>query len=174
MTPAEPDEPAEFDEPSTPEGRAATVLAAVAARGGTLATAESLTGGLLGATLTAVPGASEVYVGGVVAYATRLKVTLLGVPEEVIARHGVVSGECVSAMARGVAARTGAEWGLATSGVAGPGEQDGVPAGTVWVAAAGPTGVAVRRHDLPGDRARVRRAACLAALDLVMEMAPTA
>jgi nicotinamide-nucleotide amidase len=157
-----------------PAARAAEVLAALRERRTTLATAESLTGGLVGAALTSVPGSSTSYVGGVVSYATDLKVGLLDVPASVVDEDGVVSRACALAMARGVRARTGADWGLATTGVAGPGDQDGVAAGTVWVAASGPDGEQARLLRLAGDRAEVRRAACVAALDLVLEIQPSA
>ena len=89
-----------------PDGSAAArVLEALAGRGETLATAESLTGGLLSSRLTDVPGASRSFVGGVVSYATRVKVALLGVPDEVVQEHGVVSQECALAMAQGVCDR---------------------------------------------------------------------
>jgi nicotinamide-nucleotide amidase len=145
----------------------ARVLEALASRGETLATAESLTGGLLSAQLTDVPGASRSLVGGVVSYATRVKVTVLGVPPAVVEEHGVVSEECAVAMARGVRDRLDATWGLATTGVAGPGQQEGRPVGTVWVAVAGPAGAAARLLDLPGDRSAVRAAACAAVLQLL-------
>ena len=104
----------------------------------TVATAESLTGGRLGMLLTETPGSSATYVGGVVAYATRLKVSVLGVPEALVERYGVVSAECALAMARGVRALTGATYGLSTTGVAGPDRQEGKPAGTVFVGIVGP------------------------------------
>lgn len=146
---------------------AARVLDALAARGETLATAESLTGGLLAARLTDVPGASRSFVGGVVSYATRVKVAVLGVADELVAQHGVVSEQCALAMAEGVRDRLDATWGLATTGVAGPDPQEGRAVGTVWVAVAGPTGSAAHLLDLPGDRAAVRQATCVAVLELL-------
>ncbi len=107
-------------------------------RGETLATAESLTGGLLAEILTAAPGASKTYVGGVVAYATTLKTDLLRVPEDVVETHGVVSEACARAMADGARELTGATFALATTGVAGPEPQEGQPVGTVHVAVATP------------------------------------
>lgn len=157
---------------------AAGVLEALARRGETLATAESLTGGLLAARLTDVPGASRSFVGGVVSYATRTKVSALGVPEHVVERHGVVSRECVVAMAEGVRTRLDATWGLATTGVAGPDEQDGHPVGTVWIAVAGPSGTGARLLALSGDRSAIRAATCagvlsdLAAVLGVVEVLP--
>lgn len=133
------------------------LLALLRDRGATLATAESLTGGRLAAGITAVPGASTVYVGGVVAYATRLKQQLLGVPARVVAEHGVVSGECAVAMAAGVRDALGATYGLSTTGVAGPDRQEGHPPGTVFVGVAGPAGARAVGLALPdGDRGEVQ------------------
>jgi len=146
---------------------AARVLASLARREETLATAESLTGGLLAARLTDVPGASRSFVGGVVSYATRVKVSTLGVPASVVEEHGVVSEECALAMASGVRDRLAATWGLSTTGVAGPDEQEGRPVGTVWVAVAGPAGATARLLDLDGDRAAIRQATCAAVLGLL-------
>ena len=121
------------------EDATARLLATLAARRETVATAESLTGGLLSARMTDVPGASRSVVGGVVSYATRVKVY-------------------------GVRDRLDATWGLATTGVAGPDEQDGRPVGTVWVAVAGPSGVTSRQLALGGDRLAIRQATCDAVL----------
>lgn len=126
----------------------------------TVATAESLTGGRLAALLTSVPGASETYVGGVVTYATGLKTELLGVPPAVVERYGVVSAECARAMAEGARRVTGADWALSTTGVAGPGPSDGVPAGTVHVGVAGPGTATALALELPGDREAVRERTC--------------
>ena len=153
-----------------PEGSvAARVLETLAGRGETLATAESLIGGLLSARLTDVPGASRSFVGGVVSYATRLKVSLLGVPPEVVQEHGVVSEECALAMARGVRDGLDATWGLATTGVAGPDQQEGRAVGTVWVAIAGPAGATARLLALGGDRAAIRQTSCDAVLELLAQ-----
>lgn len=146
---------------------AARVLETLAGRDETLATAESLTGGLLCSRLTDVPGASRSFVGGVVSYATRVKVSLLGVPPEVVQEHGVVSQECARAMAEGVRERLDATWGLATTGVAGPDEQEGRAVGTVWVAIAGPAGATARLLQLGGDRAAIRQASCDAVLEIL-------
>lgn len=152
---------------------AARVLDALAGRGETLATAESLTGGLLSARITDVPGASRSFVGGVVSYATRVKVSALDVPPAVVEEHGVVSEECALAMASGVRDRLAASWGVATTGVAGPDLQDGLPVGTVWVAVALPWGGAeARRLSLSGDRAAIRTAACDGALALLADLVP--
>jgi PncC family amidohydrolase len=146
------------------------------ARGGgrTLATAESLTGGMLGAALTSVPGSSDAYVGGVVSYAIEVKTAVLSVPEAVIADHGVVSAECAAAMAEGVRTLTGADLALATTGVAGPGPKDGVAAGTVWVAVASADDTATAGLSLDGSRDDVRRGACAGVLDLALNFQPSA
>lgn len=150
---------------------AVSVLEVLGGRGETLATAESLTGGLLSGAVTAVPGSSEVYVGGLVTYATELKLTLLGVPAQVVAEHGVVSEECAAAMALGAAERTGADWALSTTGVAGPGPSEGVPAGTVVLGLWHPDGSGgSRRLELPGTRDEVRRATVAAALGWLQEV----
>jgi PncC family amidohydrolase len=149
------------------EALASRVLEVLAVRGESVATAESLTGGLLSATLTDVPGASRSFVGGVVSYATRVKESLLGVPAEVVARHGVVSGECAAAMANGVRTALDATWGVATTGVAGPDSQEGKAVGTVWVAVAGPGGTEVRLLALSGDRRSIREGSCRDVLSLL-------
>ena len=146
----------------------------LAGRGATVAVAESLTGGLLGAELTEMPGSSATFAGGVIAYATPLKHALLGVPADLLAAHGAVHPEVAVAMARGVRERLGASYGLAVTGVAGPEPQDGHPVGTVHVAVADSGGaVATRAPALPvpadGVRARamVRRMTVVHALDLL-------
>ncbi|MGA4990039.1 CinA family protein [Nonomuraea bangladeshensis] len=135
----------------------ADALALLERRGATLAVAESLTGGLIGATVTAVPGASRVFRGGVISYATELKRDLLGVPGELLEREGAVHPEVAAAMARGVARVCAASYGMAVTGVAGPEPQDGRPVGTVFVAVAGPGGqVWGRELRLEGSRERIR------------------
>ncbi len=138
------------------------------ARGETLAVAESLTGGLLAATIVDVPGASRVFRGGLVVYATDLKAALAGVPGALLAERGPVDPDVAAALAAGARERCGADWGLSTTGVAGPEPQGGVAVGTVYLGLAGPGGVAeVRRLELSGDRATVRRDSVAAALELV-------
>ena len=149
------------------QASARQVLAWLAQRNETVATAESLTGGLLAARLTDVPGASRSFVGGVVSYATRVKVSVLDVPADLVERHGVISEECALAMARGVRARLDATWGVATTGVAGPDQQEGRPVGTVWVAVAGPDHQEARVLALDGSRLAIRQAACDAVLQLL-------
>lgn len=142
----------------------------VKGRGETLATAESLTGGLVGAALTDVPGISAIYRGGVIVYATDLKSTLAGVPVELLADVGPVHSDTAAALAQGVRDRLGATYGLATTGVAGPDPQAGIEAGTVYVAAAGPTAVRVRKLSLDGDRQAIRQYAVEAVLALAADL----
>ncbi|WP_101524754.1 CinA family protein [Nocardioides houyundeii] len=134
----------------------------------TLSVAESLTGGLLAAAVTEVPGASAAFVGGVVAYATRVKSEVLGVPAEVVATDGVVSASCAEAMAVGVRALLGSTWALSTTGVAGPGIQEG-KAGTVFVGIAGPDGVTAVRLALSGNRWEIQEETCRRAVDLLRD-----
>ncbi|MGE9695504.1 MULTISPECIES: CinA family protein [unclassified Streptomyces] len=124
---------------SLPENAAVDVIALAAEAGRTLAVAESLTGGLVAAELTAAPGASAAFLGSVTAYETELKHRLLGVDSALLAREGAVHPEVAAQMAAGVRDALGADWGAATTGVAGPEPQDGKPVGTVYVAVAGPT-----------------------------------
>lgn len=159
-----------WSQSSQPGNDVARVLDSLADRGETLATAESLTGGLLAEQITDVPGASRTFVGGVVSYATRVKVALLDVRSTVVDEHGVVSEECAVAMARGVRLRLDATWGVATTGVAGPDEQEGKPVGTVWVAVAGPDVVRTRLLVLDGDRRAIREASCDSALSLLRDL----
>ncbi len=147
---------------------------ALAATGATVSVAESLTAGLLGATLTEMPGSSATFRGGVIVYATELKESLAGVPAPLLSAHGPVSAEVAAAMAAGVRDRLHATYGLALTGVAGPEPQDGHPAGEVHVGLAGPHGGTVRSLRLPGDRARIRRYAVVAALDLLRRHLVTA
>ena len=135
------------------------------ASGSTVATAESLTGGRLAVALTDTPGASETYVGGVVTYATELKASLLDVDERIIDQHGVVSPECAKAMASGVRALTGATFGVATTGVAGPTEQEGKPPGTVFVGLAGPGFAEAVALELAGKRHQIQERTVREALD---------
>ena len=151
-------------------GLARQVHEALLARGETLALAESLTGGLLGAAMTAVPGVSATFRGGVVAYATELKTTMLGVDAHLIARVGPVDAGVAAQMAAGARERLRATYGLATTGVAGPDPQDGHPPGEVYVAVSGPGGGLHRRLQLAGDRAAVRAAAVTEALRLLAEL----
>ena len=148
---------------------ASHVVARLNAHGETVATAESLTGGLVCATLVAVPGASDTVRGGLVAYAEEVKTGLLGVPADILSKHGTVAAETASVMAESVRQLLGAEWGVATTGVAGPESIENKPVGTVYVAVAGPS--ETRTADLmsPGEREQVRAAAVGAALRLLSD-----
>jgi len=134
----------------------------------TVSVAESLTGGLVTAALTSVPGASVVVRGGVIAYATELKTALLEVPADLLSRHGAVDPKVAAAMAGGVRKRLGATYGVATTGVAGPGPADGKPQGTVFVAVDGPAGPAGAGLQLAGDRRQVREGSVLSVLSLLV------
>jgi nicotinamide-nucleotide amidase len=146
----------------------ALVLDACRERGLKVATAESCTGGLVAARLTSVPGSSEVFVGGVVAYSDEVKAQELGVPTEVLEQHGAVSAETAAAMAAGARARLGVEVAVSVTGVAGPGGgTPEKPVGLVFLHAEGPDGARTRRLDLPGDRGAIRARSTVAALHLV-------
>lgn len=149
---------------------AGQVVELLAERGRTVAVAESLTGGLVSAEITAVPGASRAFRGSVTCYATALKRDVLGVAETLLEERGAVDSEVARQMARGVRSFLGADWGVATTGVAGPEPQDGQPVGTVYTAAAGPDGtVTAVRLRLEGDRAEIRAASVRAALQLLRD-----
>lgn len=145
----------------------AELIEALRSRGATVAVSESLTGGLVVAQLVAVPGASAVVRGAVVAYATDLKASVLGVDPDLLARGGAVQARVAEQMADGVRRVLGATYGLATTGVAGPAEQDGQPVGRAFVAVAGPDGGQVLQLDLPGDRSAVRDGCLHSVLDLL-------
>jgi nicotinamide-nucleotide amidase len=147
---------------------AAVVLALCRERGLTIGVAESCTGGLLGARLTAVPGSSDVVVGGVIAYSNGLKTALLDVPSGLLEHQGAVSEAVVRAMASGARAATGASVGVAITGIAGPGGgTEEKPVGTVWIASDLEGAVESRRLRLIGDRAEVRQRATQASLEMV-------
>ncbi len=146
----------------------AEILALLRARGESLSVAESLTGGLLGGALTQVAGSSDVFLGGVVAYNARIKSELLDIPAELIADRGVVSGEVAVAMASAVARMMGSDWAIATTGVAGPGASEVVPAGTVWIAIAVPEALGLPLSQLltlHGGRQEIRIATIARALE---------
>ncbi|MFI9817180.1 CinA family protein [Saccharothrix variisporea] len=148
---------------------AVDVVNALKARGETVATAESLTAGLVTAEITTVPGASAVLRGGLVVYATDLKASLAGVDAALLAAHGAVHPEVARQLAEGARTRCGATWGLGLTGVAGPDPQDGVDAGTVHIGLSGPSGSAVETITVGGDRHEVRSASVIAALDLLLD-----
>jgi nicotinamide-nucleotide amidase len=144
------------------------IVAVLTASGQTVAVAESLTGGLVVAALTSIPGASVVVRGGVVAYATDLKAALLGVPGDLLARQGPVDPQVAAAMAAGVRARLGASYGLSTTGVAGPGPADGKPQGTVFIAVDGPSGPVGSGLQLDGGRQEIREQVVRSILSLLV------
>ena len=150
---------------------AAVVLDACRERGLRIAVGESCTGGMVGERLTRIPGASDVFVGGVIAYANEIKTSLLGVPAATIRAHGAVSEPVARAMATGARERTGAGIGLAVTGIAGPdGGTPEKPVGTVWIAADVAGDVRAVPLHLWGDRQEVRQRAAQAALNLVRRM----
>lgn len=145
---------------------AVRMVAALRRRSWTVAVAESLTAGLVTDALVRVPGASAVLRGGVTAYAADVKVGVLGVPGDLVARDGVVTGHVARAMARGACALLHADVGIATTGVAGPGPADGVPTGTVVLAVVWPDGEATRTWRLAGPRPALRASAASLAVAL--------
>lgn len=137
-------------------------------RGLSLAVAESCTGGLLGMRITEVPGASDYFRGGVIAYSNEVKQAVLGVPQEVLRRYGAVSPECARAMAEGVRRLCRCDLALAITGIAGPsGGTPEKPVGLVYIALAHPNGAVVERHEFRGSRQGVRWSASEAALSLL-------
>ena len=152
------------DQPSI----ASTLQAELLRRSAMLATAESLTGGRLGDVLSAAPGASDTYLGGVVSYATSVKQKVLHVSDDTVEAHGVVSAECAQEMATGVRDLVGADFAVSTTGVAGPTTQEDKPVGLVFIGVAGPEGVRSERYLFDGDRGEIREKAVKAAVDLVL------
>jgi nicotinamide-nucleotide amidase len=152
------------DERSTAE----LVLDELRARGLTLGTAESCTGGLVAARLTGVPGSSDVFLGGIVSYSNEVKVRELDVPAELLRTHGAVSPEVARAMAHGALARLGVDVAVSVTGIAGPGGgSPEKPVGLVYLHAVGPSGERARTFDFPGDRETIRLRSAVSALHLV-------
>ena len=148
----------------------ASIAAALLARRQTLATAESCTGGLVGALLTGRPGSSAWYLGGIVAYANDLKLRLLGVPADVLAAQGAVSLAVAEAMAAGARAAARSDYAVSLTGIAGPaGGTPEKPVGLVYVGVAAPHGTATFKHHFSGSRAEIRQAATEAALRHLLE-----
>lgn len=146
---------------------AAAAVHRLVERGESVATAESLTGGLIAATFVEIPGVSAVYRGGLVVYATDLKHRLACVPEDLLEERGAVDPDVALALAAGARERCGADWGVATTGVAGPEPQDGKPVGLVYVAVAGPSGARMRELKLEGSRAEIRTESVTSVLELL-------
>lgn len=150
------------------------IVATLTRRRQTAATAESLTGGMVAAELTAVPGASAVFSGGFVVYTAVAKTVMTGVPADLIDSAGVVSDAVAEALAAGARRRMETDWAAATTGVAGPQPHGGQPPGVMWVAVAGPAGLLIsRRHVHSGSRADIRRAGVQYALNLLASQLDT-
>ncbi|WP_306589515.1 CinA family nicotinamide mononucleotide deamidase-related protein [Geothrix sp. 21YS21S-4] len=143
------------------------VLDDLRARGETLAAAESVTGGLLAARITAIPGASEVFAGGATVYTSPAKAALAGLEPASLAAQGTVSEATTRALAEGIRVKLGATWGLGLTGNAGPTAESGEPVGSVFIALAGPEGTVAQHFNVPGDRADVRLRSVGWALDLL-------
>jgi nicotinamide-nucleotide amidase len=148
---------------------AAAVVHLLHERHETLAAVESLTGGLLASTIVEIAGVSGVFRGGLVVYATELKAALADVPDDLLAERGPVDPDVAAKLAEGGRRVCGADWCVATTGVAGPEPQDGKPVGLVFVAVAGPGGTVVRELDLAGGRAVIRSTAVTEVLRLLTE-----
>ena len=149
---------------------AAEVLALCREKGLTLAAAESCTGGLIAKELTDVPGASQVFLGGVVSYTNGVKNHVLGVPASLLESYGAVSAPVARAMAMGVRVLTGSDLAVSVTGLAGPGGDDrGNPVGTVFVGLAGPDGTTVQQLSLSGSREKIRADSSMEALRMIQE-----
>ncbi len=142
---------------------ARTIIETLKARGETVSVAESLTGGGLGHALTQIPGASEVFIGGIIAYTADVKINFLGVPRAAIDEFSVVSEEVAVAMANGAREKIGTTWAISTTGIAGPGDYMGIREGTVWIAIAGPINQTLVLT-LDGGRDGVRQGAISSAI----------
>ncbi len=144
---------------------AAQLVAQLAAKGQTISTAESCTGGWIAQAITSVSGSSDVFPGGIVSYSNRAKLELLGVSQSTFDEHGAVSEQTVIEMATGARERFHSDWSVAVSGIAGPGGGTAdKPVGTVWIAWLGPEGVTTKRCQFSGDREAVRIATVCEAL----------
>ncbi len=145
------------------KAHAKSIIEILKSRGETLSVAESLTGGGLGHALTQIPGASSVFIGGVVAYTSDVKVNILGVKQSTIDQHTVVSEEVAIEMAQGAIEKLGSTWAIATTGIAGPGDYMGIREGTVWIAICGPI-CQTLQLTLDGGRDGVRQGAISSAM----------
>ncbi|NQW64464.1 MAG: CinA family protein [Actinobacteria bacterium] len=141
-----------------------TIVRTLTLRGETISTAESITGGLIGGAITGVPGSSEVFLGGVISYSNQMKKDELGITAADIKKVGVVSEAIAVAMALAIQKRTKSTWAISSTGVAGPGPVDGIPAGTVWIAIAGPKIAQGIELSIAGKREIVRLGAVESAL----------
>jgi len=151
----------------TPEKQ---IVDTLSARGQSLATAESCTGGLIGHRISNVSGASAVYLGGVVAYSNAVKVSILGVLESALNTHGAVSETVARGMAEGVRRVIGSDWGVGITGIAGPGGgSPEKPVGLVYIGVSGANGTRVERNLFSGDRESVKSQAADKALEMLLE-----
>jgi len=158
------------DPPADLERLAARVQALALDQGVTVATAESCTGGLVGHLITAIPGSSGYYLGGIVSYADEVKAGLLAVPVDALQRHGAVSAQVARAMAEGARASVGADVAVAVTGVAGPeGGSEAKPVGLTYIAVARSAGSEVQRHHWEGDRGTNKEQSAAAALRMLIE-----
>ncbi len=140
-------------------------------QGLTLSTAESCTGGAIAAAVTAVAGASDVFLGGIVSYSNEAKENILGVSDQTLRIHGAVSRQTVRQMVEGVCRVMHTDCAVATSGIAGPGGgTPGKPVGTVWMAWKTPSGVVTELHHFPGDRAEVIASAKAKSISRLLEL----
>lgn len=161
--------------PSPAPALAQQLLSALTEAGHTLVTAESCTGGGLGAALTAIPGSSSAFLGGIISYANAVKERQLGVPAALLQAHGAVSSEVAFAMARGARLRLESDFAVAITGVAGPGGGSlEKPVGTVWIAWVGADLTEAQRFLFEGDREAVRQRAIVAALQGLLARLPAA
>ena len=151
-----------------PQQVAEAAIRLLVARAQTVATAESLTGGLVAAALTSVPGASAVFRGGIVAYAADLKASLLDVPADLLRQHGTVHPDVAVAMADGARKRLASDFGLATTGVAGPDPVDGLTVGTVHICVSTTAGSRGQLLELTGDRQQIRQSTVAHVLELLV------
>lgn len=151
-------QPSAVTDPLVASAPAAELVRALATAGHTVATAESLTAGLLSATIAGVPGASAVLRGGLIVYATDLKHTLAGVPQQLLTTDGPVAARTVELLAEGARRTCEADWGIGVTGVAGPDPQGDQPVGSVFLGISGPSGTQVRHRELAGDRWAIRLA----------------
>ncbi len=156
-------------EDETTSALAARVVASGTVSGQTVSTAESLTAGMLASTICSVSGASTVFWGGIVSYDNSVKSGVLGVREDLLADKGSVDPDVARSMAAGARRVCGTDWGVSTTGVAGPNPHDGKPVGLVYLGCAGPQGYATRELRLEGDRAEIREQTVWAALRLLVE-----
>jgi len=142
---------------------ATEIIATLRERNETLSTAESITAGELSNAVTSIPGSSDIFIAGLTAYTSQIKISHLGVDPDLINKYTVISEEVAQAMAHGALKTFGTTWAIATTGVAGPGPSDGFDAGTVWIAIAGPINQSVELS-LSGEREIVRNATTASAI----------